>query len=76
MQEVCIEQVSFMTGVKEISKNKFDLVGVQSPIQRVPGALSQGVKRLGHETAHTPPTSAEVEKIWIYTSIPSHAFMA
>jgi hypothetical protein len=30
----------------------------QSPIQWVPGALSPGIKRQGHETDHSPPTSA------------------
>jgi hypothetical protein len=34
------------------------------------GALSPGVKRPGHEADHSPPTSAEVKKMWIYTSIP------
>jgi hypothetical protein len=46
------------------------------PIQRVPGALSPGVKRPGHEADHSPPTSAEVKKMWIYTSTPTYAFMA
>jgi hypothetical protein len=32
----------------------------QSPIQWVPGALSPGVKRLGREADHPPPSSAEV----------------
>jgi hypothetical protein len=40
----------------------------QPPIQWITGALSPGVKRLGHEADHTPPTSAEVRKMWIYTS--------
>jgi hypothetical protein len=42
----------------------------QPPIQWVPGALSPGVKRQGREVDHTPSTSAEVEKTWIYTSTP------
>jgi hypothetical protein len=29
-----------------------------------------GVKRQGLETDHSPPTSAEVNETWIYTSIP------
>jgi hypothetical protein len=45
------------------------------PIQWVPGALSSGVKRPGREVDHSPPTSAEVKKMWIYTSTPSYAFM-
>jgi hypothetical protein len=43
----------------------------QPPIQWVPGALSPGVKQPGHEVDHSPPTSAELKKMWIYTSTPS-----
>jgi hypothetical protein len=32
--------------------------------------------RLGCEAEHSPPTSDEVKKTGIYTSIPPHAFMA
>jgi hypothetical protein len=32
------------------------------------GALSPRVKRSGREVEHSPPTSAEVKKMWIYTS--------
>jgi hypothetical protein len=39
----------------------------QPPIQCAPGALSPGVKRQGHEADHSPPTSVEVKKTWIYT---------
>jgi hypothetical protein len=35
------------------------------------GSTFQGVKRLGREADHSPPTSAEVKKMWIYTSTPS-----
>jgi hypothetical protein len=45
------------------------------PIQWVPGALSPGVERLGREADHSPPASAVVKKIWIYTSTPPYAFM-
>jgi len=34
----------------------------QPPIQEVPGALSQGVKRPGREADHSPPSNAEVEE--------------
>jgi hypothetical protein len=47
----------------------------KSPVQWVPGALFPGLKRPGREADHSPPTSAEVKNMWIYTSIPSHAFM-
>jgi hypothetical protein len=40
------------------------------------GALSPGVKRPGREADHSPPASAEVKKMWIYTSTPPYAFMA
>jgi hypothetical protein len=46
------------------------LKSTQPPIQWVPGALSLGVKRPGREVDHSPPTSAEVKKMWIYTSTP------
>jgi hypothetical protein len=36
----------------------------QTAIQRVPGALSLGVKRLGREVDHLPPSSAEVKQ-WV-----------
>jgi hypothetical protein len=51
------------------------LGSTQPPIQWVPGAPSLGVKRQGREAGHSPPTSAEVNKIWIYTSTPPYAFM-
>jgi hypothetical protein len=43
-------------------------------IQWIRGALFPGVKRPGLET-DSPPTSAEVKKMWIYTSTPQYAFM-
>jgi hypothetical protein len=42
----------------------------------VPGALSPGVERLGHEADHSPPASPEVKEMWICTSTPPYAFMA
>jgi hypothetical protein len=35
-----------------------------------------GVKRPGREAEHSRPTTAEVKKMWIYTSTPPCAFMA
>jgi hypothetical protein len=35
-----------------------------------------GLKRQGRETDHSPATSAEVKKMWIYTSTPPYVFMA
>jgi len=34
----------------------------QHPIQWVPGAFSLGVKRLGLEADHSPPSSAEIKE--------------
>jgi hypothetical protein len=34
------------------------------------------VKRPGREADHSPPASAEVNKMWIYTSTPPYTFMA
>jgi hypothetical protein len=50
----------------------------QPPIQWVwgGGALSPGVKLQGHEADHSAPASAEVKKMWDYTSTPPYAFMA
>jgi hypothetical protein len=45
------------------------LGSTQLPIQWVPGFFLR-VKRPGRETDHSPPTSAEVKKMWIYTSTP------
>jgi hypothetical protein len=42
----------------------------QPPFQWVPGALSPGLKRPWRVADHSPPTSAEVKKTWIYTSTP------
>jgi hypothetical protein len=38
------------------------LTPTQPPIQWVSGALSLGVKRLGREADHSPPSSAEVKE--------------
>jgi hypothetical protein len=39
-------------------------------IQLVPGALSPAVKQPGREADHSPPASAEVKKMCVYTSTP------
>jgi hypothetical protein len=39
------------------------------------GSSFPGVKRPGREADHSP-TTAEVKKMWIYTSTPPYAFMA
>jgi hypothetical protein len=40
------------------------------------GVLFPGVKLQGSEADHSPPTSAEVKKKWIYTSTPPYTFIA
>jgi hypothetical protein len=40
------------------------------------GIFPREVKRSGREADHSPPTSAEVKKMWTYTSTPPYAFMA
>jgi hypothetical protein len=44
------------------------VVQVRTSIQWVPGSLSPEVKQPGHEVDHSPPTNAEIKKMWIYTS--------
>jgi hypothetical protein len=43
------------------------LGSTQPPIQWVPGGFSPSIKRPGREVDHSP-TSAEIKKIWMYTS--------
>jgi hypothetical protein len=38
------------------------------------GGSFPGVKRPVREADHSPPTSADVKKIWVYTSTPPYAF--
>jgi hypothetical protein len=57
------------------SSSRAVLGPTQPPIQWVPGAISPGVKWPEREANHSPPTSAEVKKMRIYTSTPSYAFM-
>jgi hypothetical protein len=42
----------------------------QPPIQWKPGALSPGVKWPGRDADHSPITSADIKKTWVYTSTP------
>jgi hypothetical protein len=51
------------------------LGSTQPPIKWVGGPFP-GVKWQGREADHSPPTSAEVKKMWIYTSTPQYVFMA
>jgi hypothetical protein len=40
----------------------------QPHIEWVPGTFTLGVKRPGREADHSPPTSVEVKKTWVYIS--------
>jgi hypothetical protein len=40
------------------------------------GALSLGVKRLGREAAHSPPSSSGVKNVWSCNSTPQYVFTA
>jgi len=42
----------------------------QPPIQRVPGVLSPGVKWMGHEAGHIPPSNAKIKNEWSCISTP------
>jgi hypothetical protein len=61
---ILIQDVLFTTA------SRTALGPTQPPIQWVPGSLSLGVKRPGREADHSPPSSAEVENVWSYTSAP------
>jgi hypothetical protein len=52
------------------------LGSTQHPVQWVAGALSPGVKRPGREADHSPPASAEVKKVWLYTYTTPYTFIA
>jgi hypothetical protein len=40
------------------------------------GLFTRGLKRPECEADHSPPSRAEVKRMWIYTSTPPYAFMA
>jgi hypothetical protein len=39
------------------------------------GLFPPGGKQQGREADHSPPASAKVKKVWIYTSTPTYTFM-
>jgi hypothetical protein len=65
-----VKNVLFSTSSRPV------LGSIQPPIQWIREALSPEVKRPEREADHAPPASAEVKKMWIYTSTPTYAFMA
>jgi hypothetical protein len=58
------------------SAHRPDPGATQPPVQWVLGAPSSSVNRQAPEANHSPPTSAEVKKTWIYTSTPPYVLMA
>jgi hypothetical protein len=52
------------------------LGSTQPSVQWATGTLTPGVKQQERKAYHSPPTSAEVKKMCIYTSTPPYAFMA
>jgi hypothetical protein len=48
----------------------------QPPIQWVPGAVPLGLKQLGREADHSPPSSAEVRMRGAIPLLPQYIFMA
>jgi hypothetical protein len=69
-------RVTMGAGIFKFSMSfRLALGPTQPHIQRVPVALSPAVKRSGREADHSPTTSAEVKKTWVYTSTPPYVFM-
>jgi hypothetical protein len=46
------------------------LGATKANIQWAPGFFPQGINQQEHEAKHSPPTSVEGKKTWIYTSTP------
>lgn len=58
-----------------LSSSGLTLRPTKTPIQRVSGALSPGLKWQEREADHPLPASAEVKNTWIYTSTPPEVFL-
>jgi hypothetical protein len=71
-------KVRFSTGAGNFFITVFRTIlgPTQPPIQREPGVLSLGVKRLGREADHSPPYSAKMKNECSYTSTSQYVFMA
>jgi hypothetical protein len=54
-----------------ITASRQALGPTQPPIQWIPGVLSLGVKRPGHEADHSPQCNAEVKNACSYIFTPS-----
>ena len=62
-------------GKRFLQKSRQTLGSSQPPFQRVPGALSPGVKRPRREADHAPLYNSLVKDQWSYTSKPQCALM-
>jgi len=51
----------------------FPIISILSP-SWVLGDLSPGIKQLGHEADHTPPSGAEVKNAFSYATMPTQAY--
>jgi len=56
--------------------SKLALGPTQPAVHWVTRTLSLQVKQQGHDTDYSPPSSAEFNNAWSYTSTPSYAVMA
>jgi hypothetical protein len=70
------EYIAFFFRVEEAKKKLVQFAAWFCWFLWVPGNLSSGLKRPGHEADHSSATSAGIKKTWIYTSAPPYAFMA
>jgi hypothetical protein len=68
---------------KVAADGNFSLCYVQTGSQACPASYPMGtrgsflgIKWLGYETDHSPPSSAGVKNAWSYTSTPPYTFMA
>jgi hypothetical protein len=68
-------RVRFPAGAGNFSLHHLVQYGSGAHPASYPGALSLGVKRLGHEADYSPPSSAEVKNAWSYTSALQYVFM-
>jgi hypothetical protein len=75
--------VSISGNIRAVSKNFMSAIFLNFYvyIEALPGSLSSGNRGLfplgqsWGEADHSPQTSAEVKKTWVYTSTPPYAFV-
>jgi hypothetical protein len=74
-REVGVPSLIVVKNFHFFMSSRLALGSTQPLIQWIMGVLSPGIKRPRREADHSPPTSAEVKKTWVYTSTPPYAFM-